>query len=225
MQNRDGTPRRADDTDTKMGSARMHLGKRAGFDTLHFLADSAALPWGPRVHAVPPNWGWRHSGGATLGTTHPHPSTKGGCGHRLYATWPAPRDGSYHRKGSRQLSCSPRTPCRNPSLPTGGQRNDEPVHGFFHGGPRASRSGPDPPPIRGLPRSEGEAQARFHLSSGHPWVSREGGRGGFLISRTPLTEPELSLQGRHKATRACARAFGFWAPATGRVLTPAQSEA
>ena len=45
MQNRDGTPRRADDTDTKMGSARMHLGKRAGFDTSifwlirrHFLA-------------------------------------------------------------------------------------------------------------------------------------------------------------------------------------------
>ena len=98
MQNRDGTTRRADDTDTKMGSARMHLGKRAGFDTLHFLADSAALPWGPRVHAVPPNWGWRHSGGATLGTAHPHPSTKGGCGHRLYATWPAPRDGSCHQR-------------------------------------------------------------------------------------------------------------------------------
>jgi hypothetical protein len=39
--------------DTNVGSAHMHLGKGEGFDTLRFLADLAALPWGPSVHGVP----------------------------------------------------------------------------------------------------------------------------------------------------------------------------
>ena len=39
----------------------MHMGNRAGFDTLTFFGWSGstlALPWGLIVHAVPPNWGW-----------------------------------------------------------------------------------------------------------------------------------------------------------------------
>ena len=200
-------------------------GKRAWVRHPPFFGRFGGVSLGPQSACCPPQLGvasqrWRHAW-----DDPPPPQYQGGVRSSSLRDLAGPPRWLLPSEGSRQPSCSPRTPRRNPSPLTERQRNDEPVHGFLHGGARASRSGPDPPPIRGLPRSEGEAQARFHLSSGHPWVSREGGRGGFLISRTPLTEPELSLHGRHKATRACARAFGFWAPATGRVLTPAQSEA
>ena len=61
-----------------------------------FLAGLAALPGDPSVHEVPSGWRRRHSGGVIFGTTHPRPSTKGGCGHRLCATWPVTRNGSHH---------------------------------------------------------------------------------------------------------------------------------
>ena len=53
----------------------------------------------PECRQSPPT-----GGGATAvalhGTTHPRPCTKGGCGHRLCATWAAPRDGSNRRRAS-----------------------------------------------------------------------------------------------------------------------------
>ena len=73
-------------------------GKGRGSIPSFFLADLAALPGGPSVHEVPSDWRWRHSGGVTFGTTHPRPSTRGGCGHRFCATWPDPRVGSHHQR-------------------------------------------------------------------------------------------------------------------------------
>ena len=70
----------------------MGLGPTPSF----FLAGLAALPGDPSVHEVPSGWRRRHSGGVIFGTTHPRPRTKGGCGHRLCATWPVTRNGSHH---------------------------------------------------------------------------------------------------------------------------------
>ena len=82
----------------------MGLGPTPSF----FLAGLAALPGDPSVHEVPSGWRRRHSGGITFGTTHPRPRTRGGCGHRLCATWPVTRNGSHHH-------CSPRTPVSEPA--------------------------------------------------------------------------------------------------------------
>ena len=92
--------RRTDDTDDSTGSALLHLGKKG-------LGSAPSIFWPIRRHFLgapecrqsPPT-----GGGATAvalhGTTHPRPSTKGGCGHRLCATWAAPRDGSNRRRAS-----------------------------------------------------------------------------------------------------------------------------
>ena len=74
--------------------ASMHMGNRAGFDTLIFLAGLAALPWGPIVHAVPPNWGWCDGGSTPFGTTHPYPSTREGCGQPFCDLADAPMSAS-----------------------------------------------------------------------------------------------------------------------------------
>ena len=73
----------------------MQLGHRVGFDTLYFLADLAALPWGPKCPVcmlVPPNWGWCYGGNNTTslqayhtGTTHSRPEYPGGVWSRTSA--------------------------------------------------------------------------------------------------------------------------------------------
>ena len=129
---------------------------------------------------------------------------------------PSLRDLAGHPKwlppseGSRQQSCSPRTPLSEPEFPTGGRGNEEPVPGFLHGGARASRSGPDPPPIRGLSRVRAGRRRGFTPLPATYGCDGGGGRGGHQISRTPLTEPELPhWEGRgHQGLHPCFRFLG-----------------
>ena len=113
-------------------------------------------------------------------------------------------------RGLPSASCSPRTPLSEPELPYGRQRNEEPVHGFPHGGARASRSGPDPPPIRGSSRVRAGRRREFTPLSASCGYGGGGGRGGPQISRTPLTEPELPhWEGRgHQGLHPCFRFLG-----------------
>jgi len=97
--------------------------------------------------------------------------------------------------------------------------------GFLHGGARASRSGPDPPPIRGLSRVRAGRRRGFTpLPATYGCVGGGGARRPSDLSHPPdgACAPPW---GRQRATRACTRASSFWAPVTGQVLTPPRSEA
>ena len=127
-------------------------GKRAWVRHPPFFGRFGGVSLGPQSACCPPQLGvasqrWRHAWDDS-----PPPQYQGGVRSSSLRDLAGPPRWLLPSEGSRQPSCSPRTPRRNPSPLTERQRNDEPVHGFLHGGARASRSGPDPPPIRGLSR-------------------------------------------------------------------------
>ena len=163
--------RRADDTDDSTGSPLLHLGKKG-------LGSTPSIFWPIRRHFLgapecrqsPPT-----GGGATAvalhGTTHPRPCTKGGCGHRLCATWAAPRDGSNRRRASAR--------CLAPHAPPFGRLRH--------------KVGSCPPPNPRFIQSEGGGPGAVSSLFRNPLGGTgEGGRGG-QIFRTPLLAPELSF--------------------------------
>ena len=172
-------------------------GEKGGVRHPPFFGRFGGTSLGPQSACCPPQLGvasqrWRHAW-----DDPPPPQYQGGVRSSSLRDLAGPPRWLLPSEGSRQPSCSPRTPRRNPSPLTGRQRNDEPVHGFLHGGARASRSGPDPPPIRGLSRVRAGRRRGFtSLPATHGCAGGEGAAA--LDSSHPPDGARASLCGRQR---------------------------
>ena len=108
-------------------------GKGRGSIPSFFLADLAALPGGPSVHEVPSDWRRRH-----VWDDSPPPQYQGRLLSPSLRDLAGPPRWLPPSEGSRQPSCSPRTPLSEPAPSYQKSGNEEPVARVLpHGGDRA----------------------------------------------------------------------------------------